>query len=153
MTTPDFDQIIDRTGTNCSKWDDMQATYGVAPQDGGLAMWVADMDFQPPAAVQHAVEAAAAHGIYGYPGAHQPYLRAICWWMENRHGWQIQPDWILSCSGLVNGTAMALQACSDPGDGIIVLSPVYHAFGRIIRASGRELVELPLMMGSSTKYR
>ena len=142
--TPDFDQIIDRIGTNCSKWDDMQAGYGVAPGDGGLAMWVADMDFQPPAAVQRAVESAAAHGIYGYPGAHQPYLRAICWWMENRHGWQIDPDWILTCAGLVNGTAMALQACSAPGDGIILFSPVYHAFARVIRASGREVVELPL---------
>lgn len=143
MTDPDFDEIIDRRGTHCSKWDDMQATYGVAPDDG-LAMWVADMDFRPPAAVQRAVEATAAHGVYGYPGGHQPYLSAICWWMQNRHGWTIQPDWILTCAGLVNGVAMALDAYTRPGDGVIVMSPVYHAFGRVIRAAGRELVELPL---------
>lgn len=144
MTKPDFDEVIDRVGTRCSKWDDMQAGYGVAPQDGGLAMWVADMDFRPPAAVQKAVEKAAAHGVYGYPGANEPYLNAIKWWMANRHGWQIDTSWILTCAGLVNGVGMALDACTQPGDGVIVMSPVYHAFGRVIRAAGRELIEFPL---------
>ena len=144
MTTPDFDEIIARVGTRCSKWDDMQAAYGVSPDDGGLAMWVADMDFRPPAAVQRAVERVAAHGVYGYPGANRPYLEAIRWWMDHRHGWQVDTDWILTCAGLVNGVAMALDAFTQPGDGVIVMSPVYHAFARVIRASGRDLVELPL---------
>ena len=144
MTTPDFDEIIARVGTRCSKWDDMQAAYGVSPDDGGLAMWVADMDFRPPAAVQRAVERVAAHGVYGYPGANRPYLEAIRWWMDHRHGWRIDTDWILTCAGLVNGVAMALDAFTQPGDGMIVMSPVYHAFARVIRASGRDLVELPL---------
>lgn len=152
MHQPDFDEIIDRVGTHCSKWDDMQAAYGVASGSGGLAMWVADMDFRPPAAVQRAVEKAAAHGIYGYPGAHQPYLRAIQWWMANRHGWQIETDWILTAAGLVNGVAMALDAYTQPGDGVIVMSPVYHAFARVIRAAGRELNELPLAL-SEGQYR
>ena len=144
MTRPDFDEIIDRRGTNCSKWDDMEAAYGVSPDRDGLAMWVADMDFRPPASVQRAVEALAAHGVYGYPGAHRPYLEAIRWWMENRHGWRIETGWILTCAGLVNGVAMALDAYTRPGDGVVVMSPVYHAFARTVRASGRELVELPL---------
>jgi cystathionine beta-lyase len=144
MTKPDFDQIIDRVGTQCSKWDDMQAAYGVSPDDGGLAMWVADMDFRPPAAVQRAVEAVAAHGVYGYPGTNPGYLGAIQWWMEHRHGWQIETGWILTCAGLVNGVAMALDAYTQRGDGVIVMSPVYHAFARVIRAAGRDLVELPL---------
>ena len=145
MTRPDFDQIIDRVGTRCSKWDDMQMTYGVAPSDG-LAMWVADMDFRPPRAVQRAVQRAADHGIYGYPGRNAPYLEAIRWWHENRHGWQIETPWILTTAGLVNGVAMAIDATTEPGDGVIVMSPVYHAFARVIRASRRELVEFPLAL-------
>ncbi|WP_378941789.1 MalY/PatB family protein [Paracoccus sp. R86501] len=145
MSQPDFDQIIDRKGTHCSKWDDMQAAYGVDPDDG-LAMWVADMDFRPPQAVQDAVQRVADHGIYGYPGAHRPYLDAICWWMQNRHGWQIQPGWVLTCAGLVNAVGMALNAFTAKGDGVIVMSPVYHAFARIIRAQDRDLVELPLAL-------
>jgi cysteine-S-conjugate beta-lyase len=144
MTQPDFDEVIDRIGTHCSKWDDMQGAYGVCPDEGGLAMWVADMDFRPPRSVQRAVEGAARHGVYGYPGSNAPYHEAIAWWMEHRHGWKIDQGWILTASGLVNGVAMALDAYTQPGDGVIVMSPVYHAFGRVIRAAGRELVELPL---------
>lgn len=143
MAQPDFDEIIDRTGTACSKWDDMQAIYGVSPQDG-IAMWVADMDFRPPAAVQCAVEGLTAHGVYGYPGTNRAYTEAIRWWMAHRHGWEIQPEWILSAHGLVNGTAVCVDAFTQPGDRVIVMTPVYHAFARVIRASGREVAEFPL---------
>lgn len=146
MTLPDFDEVIDRVGTRCSKWDDMEAHYGVSPDRGGLAMWVADMDFRPPAAVQDAVCRAAAHGIYGYPGRNQPYLDAIRWWMDHRHGWSVAEADILTVAGLVNGTALAIDAFTAPGDGVAVMAPVYHAFGRVIRAAGRDLVELPLAL-------
>lgn len=145
MTAPDFDEDIDRLGTLSSKWDDMQKIYGVDPATG-IAMWVADMDFRPPAAVQRAVEKMAQHGVYGYPGANEPYEQSICWWMQSRHGWQIQPDWILTAHGLVNGTALCIDALTQPGDGVILMTPVYHAFARIIRTAGREVTELPLAL-------
>ncbi|WBU55999.1 MalY/PatB family protein [Paracoccus sediminicola] len=143
MSTPDFDEIIERRGTNCNKWDDMQAVYGVSPDDG-LAMWVADMDFRPPAAVQRAIKGLAAHGVYGYPSQHPDYLPSIQWWMKERHGWEIEPDWILTAHGLVNGTALAVSAFTEPGDRVILMTPVYHAFSRVIRAQGREVAEFPL---------
>jgi cystathionine beta-lyase len=152
MSSPDFDEIIDRVGTRCSKWDDMQAHYGVTPQDG-ISMWVADMDFRPPAAVQRAVEAVADHGIYGYPGKNQPYQDAIRWWMANRHGWEVAPDWILTAAGLVNGTALAVDAFTQPGDRVILMAPVYHAFARVIRANGREVAEFPLRQDDTGTYQ
>ncbi|MFT4014195.1 MAG: PatB family C-S lyase [Paracoccus sp. (in: a-proteobacteria)] len=142
---PDFDEIIDRVGTACSKWDDMQAIYGVSPQEG-LPMWVADMDFRPPASVQRAVEAMAAHGVYGYPGANRAYLEAIRWWMRARHGWEIRPEWILTAHGLVNGTAICVDAFTQPGDAVILMTPVYHAFARVTRAAGRQVTEFPLAL-------
>ncbi|MFV0302611.1 MAG: MalY/PatB family protein [Paracoccus sp. (in: a-proteobacteria)] len=152
MSSPDFDEVIDRIGTRCSKWDDMQTYYGVAPQDG-ISMWVADMDFRPPAAVQRAIEATAAHGIYGYPGRNQPYLDAIRWWMANLHGWQVEPDWVLTAAGLVNGTALAVDTFTSPGDRVILMTPVYHAFARVIRAGGREVAEFPLRQDGDGLYR
>ena len=145
MARPDFDEIIDRTGTACNKWDDMQAVYGVPPGDG-IAMWVADMDFRPPASVQRAVEAMAAHGIYGYPGANTAYLDAIRWWMATRHGWDVAPEWILTAHGLVNATALCVDAFTQPGDAVILMTPVYHAFARVTRAAGREVREFPLAL-------
>lgn len=151
MARPDFDEIIDRTGTACSKWDDMQAAYGVSPRDG-ISMWVADMDFRPPASVQRAVEGMAAHGVYGYPGANAAYTSAIRWWMANRHGWDVAPDWILTAHGLVNGTAICVDALTQAGDGVILMTPVYHAFARVIHAAGREVVEFPLIIADG-EYR
>lgn len=145
MTTPDFDEIIERRGTNCNKWDDMEAVYGV-PQEDGLAMWVADMDFRPPAPVQAAVERLAAHGVYGYPAQNPDYMPAIQWWMRERHGWNVETDWIVTALGLVNATALAVSSFTDAGDRVILMTPVYHAFSRVIRAQGREVAEFPLAL-------
>lgn len=143
IATSNFDLRIERRGSNCAKWDRMEATYGV-PASDGIAMWVADMDFRPPACVQGAVEAMAAHGVYGYFGSEQASSDAIRWWMKNRHGWEVEPQAIFTTHGLVNGTALCVDAYTKPGDGILVMTPVYHAFARIIRAAGRRVVECPL---------
>lgn len=138
-----FDELITRTGTHCSKWDMMEKLYGISPQTG-LPMWVADMDYRPPQAVQHAVEAMADHGLYGYFGDDSKYLAAIQWWMSTRHGWDVAPEWIFTTHGLVNGTGLCVDAFTAPGDGVILLTPVYHAFARVIKAAGRAVVECPL---------
>ncbi|WP_136645592.1 MalY/PatB family protein [Tabrizicola sp. YIM 78059] len=140
-----FDTPIDRTGSHCVKWDMMPALYGLAP-DEGLAMWVADMEFRPPACVQQALERMLAHGVYGYFGDDRAYLEAIRWWMAYRHGWDVAPEWIFTTHGLVNGTALCIHSFTRPGDGIILMTPVYHAFSRIIKAAGREVVECPLAL-------
>ncbi|SPF79688.1 MalY/PatB family protein [Pseudoprimorskyibacter insulae] len=149
--TSRFDEIIDRVGTHSSKWDKMETIYGVSPQDG-LAMWVADMDFRPPTCVQTALQDVLNHGVYGYFGDDRDYTAAIQWWMQTRHGWSIQPEWIFSTHGLVNGTALCLDAFSKPGDGVVLFTPVYHAFARTIKASGRTVVECPLVLEDGT-YR
>ncbi len=138
-----FDKIIDRCGTHSSKWDMMEKIYGVCPDDG-IAMWVADMDFPPPACVQAAVEKMAAHGIYGYFGDDRPYLEAIGWWMRARHGWAVEPSWVFTTHGLVNGTAMCVDTFTKPGDGVVLMTPVYHAFARVIKGAGRKVVECKL---------
>ena len=140
----DFDEIIDRRGTHSDKWDMMQAKYGISPQDG-IAMWVADMDFRPPDCVTEALNGMARHGIYGYYGDDRGYRASIRWWMKERHGWQVEPEWIFTTHGLVNGTAMCVDTFTEPGDAVVLFTPVYHAFARVIRAAGREVRECPLV--------
>ena len=138
-----FDLHIDRRGSNCAKWDKMEAIYGV-PASEGIAMWVADMDFRPPACVQAAVEGMAAHGVYGYFGHEKTNSDAIRWWMQERHGWTVEPQAIFTTHGLVNGTALCVDAYTKPGDGVVLMTPVYHAFARVVKAAGREVVECRL---------
>jgi len=139
-----FDEIIDRRDTHCAKWDKMEALYGV-PRDTGIAMWVADMDFRPPQVVQDALRAQLDHGVFGYFGDDRKYLAAIQWWMDTRHGWKVEPEWIFTTHGLVNGTAMCVDAFTAPGDGIVLFTPVYHAFAKVINAAGRKVVECELV--------
>jgi len=138
-----FDTPIDHTGTHSQKWDTLEKVYGLKP-DEGLAMWVADMDFRPPQVVQQALEKMLAHGMYGYFGDDRAYLDAICWWMQTRHGWEVAPEWIFTTHGLVNGLALCVHSFTKPGDSVIVMTPVYHAFARILKATGREVLECPL---------
>lgn len=145
-----FDTPIDRRGTHCMKWDAMEKLYGVSPKDG-IAMWVADMEFQPPDCVQNAIKAMYEHGVYGYFGDESKYREAICWWMESRHGWTLDPASIFTTHGLVNGTAMCVDAFTNPGEGVVLFTPVYHAFARVIRAAGRELVEME-MVNNNGRY-
>lgn len=140
----DFDTVIDRKGTHSMKWDKMEQTYGV-PSATGIAMWVADMDFRPPASVQRAMQDMADHGIYGYFGDDVSYKQSICWWMQTRHGWQVQPDRIFTTHGLVNGTALCVDTFTKPGDGVVLFTPVYHAFARVINAAGRQVVECEMV--------
>ncbi|WP_273689947.1 MalY/PatB family protein [Ketogulonicigenium vulgare] len=140
----DFDELIDRRNTHCNKWDDMERLFGVSP-DTGIAMWVADMDFRPPAAVQNALQKMLDHGVYGYFGNETPYREAIAWWMQARHGWTVDTSDIFTTHGLVNATGLAVTAYTQPGDGVVLFTPVYHAFARTIRAAGRAVVECPLV--------
>ena len=139
-----FDEIIDRYGSHCVKWDMMESIYGV-PKDDGIAMWVADMDFRPPQCVSAALRRMIDHGIFGYYGDESGYRAAIAWWMQERHGWKIAPEWIFTTSGLVNGTAVCLEAFTEPGDGVVLFTPVYHAFARVIRSAEREVVECEML--------
>lgn len=139
-----FDNTPERRGTHSVKWDSMEALYGVSPDDG-ISMWVADMEFQPPQCVQDAVQAMRDHGVYGYFGEEGDYRTAIQWWMSERHGWQIDPAWIFTTHGLVNGTALCVDAYTTAGDGVVLFTPVYHAFAKVINAAGRQVVSCELV--------
>ncbi len=141
--TFDFDQPIDRRNTHSHKWDNMEHLFGVSNADG-IPMWVADMDFRPPPAVNAALAAAVKLGVHGYFGDEREHKAAIASWMQSRHGWTVEPRWITSVHGVASGIALCLKAFTNPGDGIILFTPVYHAFARVIKANGREVVESPM---------
>ena len=143
--TRSFDEVIDRVGTHSVKWDDCESLYGVNPREG-ISMWVADMDFRPPHAVIDALQDAVNHGVFGYFGNDAPYKDAITGWMKRRHGWEVDPSWISTTHGLVAAVGLCLQALTKPGDGIILFTPVYHAFAKMINANDRMVVESELAM-------
>ncbi len=141
----DFDRIIDRRRTRSYKWDRMSQSIGLDAPDA-IPMWVADMDFEAPLAVREALHRAVDHGIYGYGDTDEPWRKACAGWLKRRHGMDVDPEWISHTPGVVSALGLILQAVSEPGDDVIVFSPAYHAFHRIIEANGRRIHNVPLLI-------
>ena len=118
-----FDQYIDNKDKHLSKYEGLKTIYN-ADQEQSISMWVADMDFTSPKSVIDAMEREVRHGVFGYYGSQQSYLEAVKGWMKKRHNWDISTDWCSVVHGVNSGIGMGLRAFSEPGDEIIVFSPI-----------------------------
>lgn len=139
----DFDEIIDRRGTNCVKWDS-------AENPDVLPMWVADMDFRTAPAIIDALRRRMDHGIFGYTRVPQSYYEAVTGWFARRHGWNIDKDWIIYTSGVVPALSAIIKAMTVLGDKVLIQTPVYNCFFSSIRNNGCEIVESPLVYAGNT---
>jgi cystathionine beta-lyase len=144
-----FNTPLDRRGSNCVKWDLMEKLFEVSPDDG-LAMWTADSDYATAPCVLDALQKAVTHGVFGYGSENADYLNAVQWWMQNRHGWTIEHDWILTTQGLGNAIALCLDVWSNPGDAAAIFTPVYHEFALKVQKAGRVVTECPLKREGDT---
>ena len=133
--TYDFDRITDRRNTDSLKWD-------VAANE--LPMWVADMDFETAPAIKEAIEARAAHGIYGYTILPDAWYDAYIGWWQNRHGFTMERDWLIFCTGVVPAISSIVRKLTTPAEKVLVMTPVYNIFFNSIRNNGREILECPL---------
>lgn len=135
----DFDRVIDRRGTHSAKWDVMAQLSGVDPKDG-IAMWVADMDFAAPAGVTAALREEIERATHGYYGPSASWSAALKDWLAKRHDLKIETSWVSQTPGIVSGLGLILQAVTEPGDEVIIFTPGYHVFPRIILANGRRVI-------------
>ena len=143
MPCYNFDEVIERRNTSCSKWDGMKPIFGM---DDLLPMWVADMDFKAPPEVLEVLRERVDHGIFGYTKRFPPYREAIADWFRRRHNWTMDPEWIRHTPGVVPALAMSILAFTQPGDGVLVQPPVYYPFFATITGRGRKVVENPLIL-------
>ncbi|MBO7358246.1 MAG: pyridoxal phosphate-dependent aminotransferase [Clostridia bacterium] len=138
----DFDTIVERSGTAAVKWD-MRTPEEV--KLGYLPLSVADMEFKSPPCVVKALEEAAKHGLYGYTHPDEAFFKACRWWFQNRHGFDCEDSAIVPICGVVPGLNYAVRAFTQPGDGVIVMTPVYPPFMGVVSSCGRRLEDVPLV--------
>lgn len=149
MKKYNFDEIVDRTNTNCLKYDARGSFFG---NPDVLPLWVADMDFRTPDFIVEAVRKRAEHEIFGYTFRPETYTQSIVNWLKTKHNWDIKPEWISFSPGVVAGLTMAIEALSVAGDGVIVQPPVYFPFFDSVKGSGREMIENPLKLENGRYY-
>lgn len=132
----DFDQPIDRRRSDSVKWHHYP--------DGVLPMWVADMDFASPQAVLRALHERVAQAVFGYPRPSEALLEAVCDRMYRLYGWSISPQHVVVFPGLVTGLNMVCRGLGQPGDGVLMQTPVYHPFLHAPKNHGLIMQDAPL---------
>lgn len=132
-----FDELIERRGTNCVKWDE-------SPSPEVIPLWVADMDFRVAPAIQKALQQRVKHGVFGYNIVPESYYEAVISWFHRRHQWDIQRSWILYTTAVVPAMSCVIKALTMPGEKVLILSPAYNCFFSSIKNNGCEVLESPL---------
>ena len=143
MTQYNFDKLTQRRGTNSYKWDETD-------DPNVIPVWVADMDFETAPCIVKALQERVAHGIFGYTFVPESYYEAVINWFSRRHGWRIDRNWIEYTSGVVPALSATIKALTQPGDKVLVQTPVYNCFFSSIRNNGCEIVESPLLHSANT---
>jgi cystathionine beta-lyase len=133
-----FDELIDRRGTGCVKWDE-------SPNREVIPLWVADMDFKAAPAILEAVRKRAEHGVFGYAVVEDDYYEAIISWFQRRHDWTIHREEILYTTGVVPAMSVAIKALTMPGEKVLILSPDYNCFFSSVKNNGCEVLETALL--------
>lgn len=138
-----FDEVIPRRGTNSLKWD-------CATEEGVLPMWVADMDFRAAQPIVDALQKRVEHGVFGYTQVPDAYYEAVINWFDRRHGWRMNKEWIIYTTGVVPAVSAVIKALTQPGDKVLMQTPVYNCFFSSIRNNGCEIASSPLIYENQT---
>jgi len=120
-----FDEIINRRNTNSFKWDSNK-------EKDILPMWVADMDFKTADPIIRALDTRVKHGVFGYAMIPDDYYEAEVRWWDKRHNFKIKKEWIEVSTGVIPSLSAVVQAFAEPGDKVLIQSPVYNYFNTSI---------------------
>ena len=138
-----FDEIINRNGTDSVKWDGVESRWG---RNDLIPMWVADMDFRTAPFVIEALRKRLEHEVLGYTFACKEWSESIVNWVKERHGWTIREEMLTFTPGIVRGLAFVIQCFTQKGDKVMVMPPVYHPFFLVTQKNEREVVYSPLVL-------
>ncbi len=130
-----FDKVIERRGTDSKKWNNLKEDY---PSEDLLAMWVADMDFETAKEIKDAFRERVDHGIFGYPYIDDNVYKSIINWAKKRYDWEIKKEWIVFTPGVVAALNIGIKNGGKEGDNVLVQSPVYPPFYRIVENNKRK---------------
>ena len=145
-----FDEIINRNDTSCYKYDLKSKYFSVMDI---LPMWVADMDFKIPDCITDAINARLSHEVLGYSFQGESVYQSIIDWNYKRHNWKIKKEWIAFTPGVVPSLNLAVLAFTNPGDKIIVQTPVYFPFFSAVKDHQRKLIINPLKLENGRYFQ
>lgn len=149
MKKYNFDEVIDRHGSGCTKIDDLRVLFG---KEDLTPLWIADMDFKVCPEITEALQERISHPIYGYSRPTDTYWSSIISWLRSRHGFEVERHELTYVPGVVKGIAFAINFFTCKGDKVVIQPPVYHPFRIVIEGNGRVVVPNPLRQTADGGY-
>ncbi|AMG50551.1 MULTISPECIES: MalY/PatB family protein [Enterococcus] len=145
-----FDEPINRKGTHCTQWDYVEDRFG---EKNLLPFTISDTDFKVPAAVEAALIKRMQHPVFGYTRwNHNEFKQAVCKWYSERFTSRIDSDWLVYSPSVMYSIKLLVTLLSNPGDGIIIQTPAYDAFYKMIKENKRKIVPNALIYDANS-YR
>ncbi len=138
-----FDKIYNRKNSGSYKWDTIVSDGTI--ERGAYPLSVADMEFKTPEEVRSAIKDFTDKGFFCYTSGDEEYRNSVKDFMKRRHNFQIENDWITCVGGVVFAINTAIRAFTEPGDKVIIQSPVYYPFSTSIVNNGRCIADNPLI--------
>lgn len=132
-----FENPNSRLNTSSTKWDRYLSRYQL---DDVIPLWVADMDFMCPEAVEEAIISRAKHGIFGYTDVPLEALEATVQWEKRQHHIDIHQEDIIFTTGVVYAMYTAVELFVKEDEKIVVQTPVYPPFFNTPLSLNREIV-------------
>jgi len=136
-----FDKPTNRKENDSVKWLDLNPTFG---RDNLHPMWVADMDFEAPEFIVNSILEKANEKIFGYTLAPKEYYESAINWRKKRNGHEIERETLLFSPTVLASLNILVKLYTDPGDSIIIQTPVYSPFEKIIDSNNRGILKNPL---------
>ncbi len=144
-----FDEIVDRSGTDAEKYTELNKLYG---NPEAIPLWVADMDFKAAQPIIDSIKERTENGIFGYTIKPDTYFDSICSFQLRRKNWDIDKRLMSISLGVVPSICMFIKELTKPNDKIIIQTPVYRPFYNAVKDGPRELLESPLKEVNGSFY-
>ena len=147
----DFETVVNRKNTGSAKWEGMKS-LNPNVSEGIIPLSVADMELKNPPEIIKGLQEYLEDAILGYSTATESYLDAVTNWTKRRYNWETKSEWLINTPGVVNAFFQAVKAFTEPGDGVIIMTPVYYPFYMAVEKNERNIVKNPLILNEEGKY-
>ncbi len=140
MSKYNFTSVNARYHTGSAKWNEI-GQYLPDCEDDIVPFSVADMEFETAPEIREGLKKYIDTYVLGYANMTESFKESVCGWMKRRHGWEIEPEWIISSQGIIHAFFGAVHAYTKPGEGVMLMTPVYYPMYHAVNNNHRVLVE------------
>ena len=150
----DFETAVDRTGQDSLSANSIP--WEAVPDEGFsvIPMWCADMSFPVSPAIMQSIKKRLEMPSFGYYNLSDEYYDSITSWQSRRNGVSgLLPEHIGYENGVLGGISSAVQTFSAPGEKVLLHSPTYIGFTRVLNDLGRTAVHSELKRDENGVWR